>query len=102
MSIDDYRAQIEVHNVGGFLFLRTALQTLLEQEPCTFTGSRYPTRGSIVLLTSLASEGAFIGVGNYTAAKYAVKSLVQTAGKFHSLHTQMIDPESWYSNRKRQ
>lgn len=81
MPIDDYRAQVEVHNIGGFLFLRAALKTLLEQEPQTPIASRYPIRGSIVLLTSLASEGAFIGVGNYTAAKFAMKGLVQTAGK---------------------
>ena len=40
---------------------------------------RPPTRGSIVMLTSLASEGAFLGVGNYIAAKHAVKGMVQTA-----------------------
>lgn len=33
------------------------------------------------MLTSLASEGTFLGVGNYVAAKHAVKGLVQTAGK---------------------
>ena len=31
------------------------------------------SRGSIVILTSLASEGTFLGVGNYIAAKHAVK-----------------------------
>jgi NAD(P)-dependent dehydrogenase (short-subunit alcohol dehydrogenase family) len=72
MPIEDYRAQVEVHNIGGFLFLRTALKALAEQD----------VKGSVVLLTSLASEGAFIGVGNYTAAKFAVKGLVQTAGRY--------------------
>jgi NAD(P)-dependent dehydrogenase (short-subunit alcohol dehydrogenase family) len=82
MPIEDYRAQVEVHNIGGFLFLRTALKALAEQDLQAPEGSRYPVKGSVVLLTSLASEGAFIGVGNYTAAKFAVKGLVQTAGRY--------------------
>ncbi|KAF2877542.1 hypothetical protein BDV95DRAFT_559512 [Massariosphaeria phaeospora] len=79
MSMADYRVQVEVHNIGAFVFLRIALQTMLQQDLHVLPGSRQPTRGAIVLLTSLASEGAFIGVGNYTAAKFAVKGLVQTA-----------------------
>jgi NAD(P)-dependent dehydrogenase (short-subunit alcohol dehydrogenase family) len=100
MAIDQYRSQIEVHNIGGFLFLRTALQSLLEQEPRLSVGSRYPTRGSIVLLTSLASEGAFIGAANYIAAKFAVKGLMQTAGKL-GFHFYTIDTEPSCSNRER-
>lgn len=80
MPIDEYRAQVEVHNIGGFLFLRTALRTLLVQGLQVPEGGKFPTRGSVVMLTSLASEGAFKGVGNYTAAKWAIKGLVQTAG----------------------
>ena len=81
MTLENYRAQINVHNIGGFLFLKHALQELLKQEMKTTLGARHSGRGSIVMLTSLASEGAFLGVGNYTAAKFAVKGLVQTAGK---------------------
>ena len=33
------------------------------------------------MITSLASEGTFLGVGNHIAAKHAVKGLVQTAGE---------------------
>lgn len=81
MSTEQYQFQVEVHNLGGFFFLRSSLQMMLEQDLKKLTGARYPSRGAIVLLTSLASEGAFKGVGNYTAAKFAVKGLVQTAGK---------------------
>lgn len=85
MSLDAYRQLDEVHNIGSFLVLRATLQTMLQQEPrAVGTGRasvRAMSRGSIVLLTSLASEGAFIGVGNYIAAKHAVKGLVQTAGR---------------------
>lgn len=84
MPLEAYCAQVDVHVQGGFLFLRAALQTLLKQEPQITPGSRHASRGSIVMVTSLASEGAFIGVGNYTAAKFAVKGLVQTAGKSES------------------
>ena len=48
--------------------------------PTTYS-PRHLSRGSIVILTSLASEGTFLGVGNYIAAKHAVKGLVQTAGE---------------------
>lgn len=66
---------------------------MLQQEPRqvptvgqnTASSARYMSRGSIVILTSLASEGAFLGVGNYVAAKHAVKGLVQTAGIMNSL-----------------
>jgi NAD(P)-dependent dehydrogenase (short-subunit alcohol dehydrogenase family) len=90
MTLADYRAQVEVHNVGGFLFLKTALKTLLKQEPQKGPGALHPTRGAIVLLTSLASEGGFIGIGNYTAAKFAVKGLVQTAGKLFTYSIQHV------------
>ncbi|KAL1863749.1 putative secondary metabolism biosynthetic enzyme [Paecilomyces lecythidis] len=64
MTLDEYRDMDEVHNIGSFLIMRAVLKVI---------------RGSIVILTSLASEGAFLGVGNYIAAKHAVKGLVQTA-----------------------
>ncbi|KAL8823889.1 MAG: hypothetical protein Q9191_005467 [Dirinaria sp. TL-2023a] len=87
MTLDDYRSMNEVHNIGSFLCVRTVLQTMLQQEPrsmpitgrSTKTLSRHMSRGSVVILTSLASEGAVLGVGNYIAAKHAVKGLVQTA-----------------------
>ncbi|KAF2660920.1 NAD(P)-binding protein [Lophiostoma macrostomum CBS 122681] len=79
MTLEEYRSQVEVHNIGGFLFLKTALRTLLEQSPQKAPGGLHPSRGAIVMLTSLASEGGFLGIGNYTAAKFAVKGLVQTA-----------------------
>ena len=88
MTLEDYQRLDEVHNIGSFLCVRSILQTMLQQVPrptpalgrSTADSSRYMSRGSIVLLTSLASEGAFLGVGNYIAAKHAVKGLVQTAG----------------------
>ena len=47
----------------------------------TVSSPRHMSRGSIVIFTSLASQGTFLGVGNYVAAKHAVKGLVQTAGE---------------------
>ena len=41
----------------------------------------HSTRGSIVTLISLASEGAFQGVTPYVAAKHACVGLIQNAGK---------------------
>ena len=89
MPLEDYRKLDEVHNIGSFLCLRTILQIMLQQVPRpmpvigrpTASSPRHMSRGSIVILTSLASEGTFLGVGVYIAAKHAVKGLVQTAGK---------------------
>ncbi|KGO70653.1 Glucose/ribitol dehydrogenase [Penicillium italicum] len=78
MSLETYRSMDEVHNIGCFLIVREVIRAMITQEP-VLTKRRNQTRGSIVVLTSLASEGAFLGVGNYIAAKHAVKGLVQTA-----------------------
>lgn len=89
MPLEDYRKLDEVHNIGSFLCLRAVLQIMLQQVPRpmpvtgrpTVSSPRHMSRGSVVILTSLASEGTFLGVGNYIAAKHAVKGLVQTAGE---------------------
>lgn len=80
MSLETYRTMDEVHNIGCFLVVREVIRAMISQE-LVLTRRQSPTRGSIVVLTSLASEGAFLGVGNYIAAKHAVKGLVQTAGE---------------------
>ncbi|KAI1179817.1 3-oxoacyl-reductase [Nemania sp. FL0916] len=82
MSLADWRSLDEVHNIGCFLLTRAALRIMDKQaavEPASVFGDRPAVRGSIVILTSLASEGTFRGVGNYIAAKHAVKGMVQTA-----------------------
>ena len=81
MSLETYRTMDDVHNIGCFLVVRELIRAMSTQEP-VLNRRRVQTRGSIVLLTSLASEGAFLGVGNYIAAKHAVKGLVQTVGGF--------------------
>ncbi|KAI0172493.1 short-chain dehydrogenase/reductase SDR [Hypoxylon sp. FL1284] len=82
MSLSDWRSLDEVHNIGCFLLTRAALRVMDKQDLITPSSTVYggrPSRGTIVMLTSLASEGAFLGVGNYIAAKHAVKGMVQTA-----------------------
>ncbi|KAK6836737.1 NAD(P)-binding protein [Apiospora arundinis] len=81
MSLADWRSLDDVHNIGCFLLTRAALRVMDSQDPIELIkgSGRPPARGSIVMLTSLASEGAFLGVGNYIAAKHAVKGMVQTA-----------------------
>lgn len=84
MSLESYSNLTNIHSIGTFLCLRAVLRVMLQQEPReTPSGppTRHTGRGSIVIVTSLASEGAFLGVGNYVAAKHAVKGLVQTAGE---------------------
>jgi len=81
MSLADWRSLDDIHNIGCFLLTRAALRVMHNQDAIALTtvADRSPARGSIVMLTSLASEGAFLGVGNYIAAKHAVKGMVQTA-----------------------
>ncbi|KAI0162490.1 hypothetical protein BJ166DRAFT_269631 [Pestalotiopsis sp. NC0098] len=79
MSLADWRGLDEVHNIGCFLLVRAALRVMDKQDAVTTAEGRSPIRGTIVILTSLASEGAFPGVGNYVTAKHAVKGMVQTA-----------------------
>ncbi|CAJ2512711.1 Uu.00g008300.m01.CDS01 [Anthostomella pinea] len=82
MPLADWRSLDEVHNIGCFLLTRAALRVMDRQDAVVLdatAGGRPPTRGAIVMLTSLASEGAFLGVGNYIAAKHAVKGMVQTS-----------------------
>jgi len=89
MILQDYRSMDEVDNIGGFLCVQKTLQIMLQREPRPMPAAGRPTgpsprhmsRGSIVILTSFASEGAFLGVRNYISAKHAVKEPVQTAGK---------------------
>lgn len=62
---------------------------MLAQEPRTITlpgrqrstTGRSEIRGTIVIVASLASEGGYMGVSPYVAAKHAVKGLVQTCGQ---------------------
>ncbi|KAK8030028.1 hypothetical protein PG993_011319 [Apiospora rasikravindrae] len=81
MALADWRSLDEIHNIGCFLLTRAALRVMDNQDAVapTTAADRPPARGAIVMLTSLASEGAFLGVGNYIAAKHAVKGMVQTA-----------------------
>lgn len=80
MSLEAHRSMDEVHNIGCLLVVREVIRAMISQDP-VLTRRQNQARGSIVVLTSLALEGAFLGVGNYIAAKHAVKGVVQTAGK---------------------
>ncbi|RYP37483.1 hypothetical protein DL768_010863 [Monosporascus sp. mg162] len=82
MSLTDWRSLGEVHIIGCFLLTRAAVRVMDGQDavmPIPTADDRPPVRGAIVMLTLLASEVAFLGVGNYTAAKHAVERMVQTA-----------------------
>ena len=81
MSLEEYRILEKDHNIGPFLCLRSVLQFMLKQEFKENSVSGRLTRGAIVILTSLASEGSLFGVGNHMLPKDTVKGLVQTAGK---------------------
>lgn len=79
-----------IHNIGTFMSLQIVLRTMLAQTqrklpiaglPDAVAGT-YQSCGSIVIVSSLASEGAFLNVSPYIAAKHAVKGLVENAGTY--------------------
>ena len=84
MILDDYRSLKEIQNAGSFLCLRIVLQAMLPQEPrlMPFAGRLnmfspcQMSRGSIVILSSLALESTFSEVGYYIAVKCAVTGVV--------------------------
>ncbi|KAI4118666.1 MAG: hypothetical protein LQ345_001321, partial [Seirophora villosa] len=87
-SLEEWRRLSECHGVGSFLCVRAVVRAMLEQEPqpmvvpgrkTTASAPRNMSRGSIVILTSLAAETVVLGLGAYASAKKAVKGLVETA-----------------------
>ena len=89
MPREEYRKLTEAHNMGYFWCLRTVLQTMLQQVPRpmpvigrpTVSSPQHMSRGSIVILSSLASEGTFLGVKTYIPGRDPLNRLVQADGK---------------------
>lgn len=92
MPLELYRQMDDVHNIGSFLCLREAIRIMTNQEyrriPVLVEdtteeehSSRSMSKGSIVMVTSLASKGGNLGTSAYIAAKHATEGLIKTAGK---------------------
>lgn len=87
-ELDEYRKLDEAHHIGTFLLLRAVVNCMQGQDLRTTplpgrsesSSPRSESRGSIVVVASLASEGGYLGVSPYVAAKHAVKGLVKTCG----------------------
>lgn len=71
MTLDDFRAVIEVHLVGGWLGTRTASLQMREQ------GSG----GSIINISSMSGKVGNVGQTNYSAAKAGLIGLTKAAAK---------------------
>ncbi|KAL9599942.1 MAG: hypothetical protein Q9219_003504 [cf. Caloplaca sp. 3 TL-2023] len=86
-TLEEWRKMTDSHSVGCFLCIRAVLGIMLRQSPTHMLvagrphseGPRHMSRGSIVIVTSLAAETVVLGMGAYSSAKRAVKSLVETA-----------------------
>ncbi len=70
MSLDDFRAVIDVHLVGGWLGTRAAAEIMCEQR-----------RGAIVNISSIAAKVGNPGQTNYAAAKAGLIGLTKAAAK---------------------
>lgn len=71
MSIEDFRAVIEVHLTGGWLGLRSAAQQMRAQG----------TGGSIVNISSMSGKVGNAGQTNYSSAKAGLVGLTKAGAK---------------------
>lgn len=70
MSLDDFRAVIDVHLVGTWLGTRAAAAVMREQR-----------RGSIINMSSISGKVGNLGQTNYSAAKAGIVGLTKAAAK---------------------
>jgi 3-oxoacyl-[acyl-carrier protein] reductase len=70
MSIEDFRAVLDVHLVGSWLGTRAAGAVMREQK-----------RGSIINISSISGKVGLIGQTNYSAAKAGMVGLTKAAAK---------------------
>ena len=70
MSLDDFRAVIEVHLVGCWLGTKYASIAMREQK-----------RGSIINVSSISGKVGFVGQTNYSAAKAGIVGMTKAAAK---------------------
>ncbi|KAL8824812.1 MAG: hypothetical protein Q9170_008032 [Blastenia crenularia] len=99
-TLSDYRAMIESHNIGSFLCIRAVLRVMLEQGPKmmvvagrkTISTPRHLSRGSIVIVTSLAAESVAMGMGAYASAKKAVKQYAALESASKTIRINAVAP----------
>jgi 3-oxoacyl-[acyl-carrier protein] reductase len=70
MTLDDFRAVLDVHLVGGWLGTRAAAEVMREQR-----------RGSIVNISSISGKVGNPGQTNYSAAKAGLVGLTKASAK---------------------
>ena len=88
LPLDDYRAVIEVNQVGVFLGMKTATPAVAARGG-----------GSIVNISSLAGLTGSVGLFAYTASKFAVRGMTKAAAmelasagiRVNSVHPGIID-----------
>jgi 3alpha(or 20beta)-hydroxysteroid dehydrogenase len=90
MSLDDYRAVIEVNQVGCFLGMQAVV------EPMSRTGG-----GSIINISSVAGLKGVAGVMGYVASKWAIRGMTKAAAlelgvhgiRVNSVHPGTVDTD---------
>jgi 3-oxoacyl-[acyl-carrier protein] reductase len=70
MSLDDFRAVLDVHMVGAWLGTRAAASVMRAQQ-----------RGSIINMSSISGKVGNIGQTNYSAAKAGIVGMTKAAAK---------------------
>ncbi len=70
MTLDDFRAVIDVHLVGGWLGIRAAAEVMREHK-----------RGAIVNMSSISGKVGNPGQTNYSSAKAGLVGLTKAAAK---------------------
>lgn len=88
MALDDYRAVVEVNQVGCFLGMQAVVHSM-----------RAAGGGSIINMSSVAGLHGTVGVIGYAASKYAVRGMTRSAAlelgkdgiRVNSVHPGTID-----------
>ncbi|EXJ77937.1 hypothetical protein A1O3_09096 [Capronia epimyces CBS 606.96] len=75
VQTSDFELQYEVNLRGVFFCERAELRVLRQQEPLASKDSKYPIRGAIVNVSSLAGQMAYADLPAYSAFKHGVCGL---------------------------
>ncbi|MCJ1304217.1 hypothetical protein MMC08_007029 [Hypocenomyce scalaris] len=83
MTTKFFQKHIDVNLLGIFLCERAELQVMLKQEPLSSKHSKYPVRGSIANVSSMAGLVGTPEIPSYTAAKHGVVGITKADGMFY-------------------
>lgn len=83
-ATETYRDVQSVNTDGVFFCMRAQLRVMKVQEPVSKIPGRKACRGSIVNISSIASERVIPGLSSYTISKHGVSGMTRSAAFTHA------------------